>query len=161
MNASSLHRAALAAVMLLATSAYAPLWAQAGAGSPGAPPPAAPSSSPQAVIGSFRHLVPRDQRIVRALFDAQHPTAEGPAPLNLDQVAALRDRHGWAKAFKAMKAQGLIDAKSLAQLLSHAAHRGAQSRLAGHSAARMIAFTDGSGRSITAMTDAAATTVEP
>jgi hypothetical protein len=160
MMKASLHSAALAAAMLVATSGSAPLWAQQGPGSPGAPAAAAPSS-PATVTGSFQRLGPREQKIVRALFDAQHPTAEGPAPLNLDQVAALRDRHGWAKAFKAMKAQGLIDAKTLAQILSRAAHGGAQSRLAGRNRARMIAFTDGSGRAITAMSDGAATTVEP
>ncbi len=159
MMKASLLRAALAVAMLAATSAYAPLWAQAGAGSPGTSATAVPSL-PATVTGSFQRLGAREQKIVRALFDAQRPTAEGPAPLNLDQVAALRNRHGWTKAFKEMKAQGLISAKNLAQILSRAAHSAAQSRRAGRGHARMIAFTDGSGRSITAMSDGAATTVE-
>jgi len=73
----------------------------------------------------YRDLAPADRKIVHALFEAQHPTAEGPPPLNLDQIAALKNKTGWEAAFKHMKASGLLSAKTLRQVIGAAA-RGAR-----------------------------------
>jgi hypothetical protein len=63
--------------------------------------------------GSFQNLAPGEQKIGRALFLAQQPTATGPAPLSLNQIAALKEHDGWGNVFKQMQAKGLIHSKNL------------------------------------------------
>lgn len=70
-----------------------------------------------AVPAGYRGLAPADRKIVHALFEAQRPTAEGPPPLNLDQIAALKAKSGWEPAFRRMKATGLLVAKTLRQVI--------------------------------------------
>jgi len=55
--------------------------------------------------GAFEKLSPGDQKIARALFEAQK-TNGGTAPLTLDQIAARKQHTGWGEVFKQMKAQG-------------------------------------------------------
>ena len=55
--------------------------------------------------GAFDKLSPGDQKIARALFEAQK-TNGGTAPLTLDQIAARKQHTGWGEVFKQMKAQG-------------------------------------------------------
>ncbi len=146
---ASLRHAALAAIALLALSFCAPLEAQTRTKHAAPAAPVAAGSSPQ-TAGGFQSLAPGEQKIVRALFNAQRPTAEGPAPLNLDQIAALRDKHGWGGAFKQMKAEGLVSAPNLGAVVSRYARAVARSGLAGRGGTRMIAFTDGNGHVMTA-----------
>ncbi len=85
------------------------------------------SPTPKATVtttstaGAFDKLPPGEQKIARALFDAQK-TATAPnaaSPLTLDQIAALKQRHqGWGEVFKQMKAQGLVTDKNLGQVVS-------------------------------------------
>ena len=75
---------------------------------------AAPASS-----GSFATLSPGDQKVVRALFEAQ--SKNGPnKPLTLDEIAARKPGRGsgWGEVFKSMKASGLLSQKNLGEVVS-------------------------------------------
>ena len=91
----------------------APSWAQQSALSP---------SSTAATSGSFQSLSPGEQKTARALFLAQQPTATGPAPLSLNQIAALKEQEGWGGVFKQMQEAGLIHNKNLGQVVSAYEH---------------------------------------
>jgi len=68
--------------------------------------------------GAFEKLSPGDQKIARALFEAQ--TTNGvTTPLTLDQVAAKKKHSGWGEIFKQMKAQDLVTHKNLGQAVSN------------------------------------------
>jgi len=66
---------------------------------------------------AFESLSPGNKRIATALFEAQD-TAAGAVPMTLEQIAQER-RSGrkWGDVFQAMKAQGLIQAETLGQVL--------------------------------------------
>ena len=68
--------------------------------------------------GAFDKLSPGDQKIARALFEAQK-TNGATAPLTLDQIAAKKQHTGWGEVFKQMKAQGLVTDKNLGQAVSN------------------------------------------
>ena len=76
--------------------------------------------------GAFEKLSPGDQKIARALFEAQNTTPSksgGATPLTLDQIAAKKKGHtGWGEVFKQMKAQGLVTDKNLGQAVSNFEH---------------------------------------
>jgi len=67
---------------------------------------------------AFEKLSPGDQKIARALFEAQ-TTSGGATPLTLDQIAAKKKHTGWGEIFKHMKAQGLVTDKNLGQAVSN------------------------------------------
>ena len=71
--------------------------------------------------GAFEKLSPGDQKIARALFEAQS-TSGGATPLTLDQIAAKKRHTGWGEIFKQMKAQGLVTDKNLGQAVSNFEH---------------------------------------
>jgi len=71
--------------------------------------------------GAFEKLSPGDQKIARALFEAQ-TTSGGATPLTLDQIAAKKKHTGWGEIFKQMKAQGLVTDKNLGQAVSNFEH---------------------------------------
>lgn len=70
----------------------------------------------------FAALSPNNQKIAHALFIAQQPTDDGPAPLDLNQIAALKGKKGWGDVFKRMKSEGLISARTLAQVVNAQTH---------------------------------------
>lgn len=72
--------------------------------------------------GAFDKLSPGDQKIARALFEAQS-TSGGATPLTRDQIAAKKKHTGWGEIFKQMKAQGLVTDKNLGQAVSSFEHR--------------------------------------
>jgi hypothetical protein len=72
--------------------------------------------------GSFSDLSPGNQNIARALFYAQHPASNGPQPLSMNQIAALKGHEGWGEVFKQMKAEGLVNEKNLGQVISGYQH---------------------------------------
>jgi len=77
--------------------------------------------------GAFARLSPGDQKIVRALFEAQTTSRTyGSTPLTLDQIAMKKQRTGWGEIFKAMKAQGLLSEKSLGEVVSRYERQHAQ-----------------------------------
>ena len=80
-----------------------------------APPPAIASAN---TPSPFAALSPGNRRIAVALFESQKPTAPSLQPLTLEQVAQeKRSGKTWNEVFLAMKAQGLIQAETLAQVL--------------------------------------------
>jgi hypothetical protein len=72
--------------------------------------------------GAFDKLSPGDQKIARALFEAQSAaqtsSSGGATPLTLDQIAAKKNHTGWGEVFKQMKAQGLVTDKNLGEVVS-------------------------------------------
>lgn len=99
--------------------------------------------------GAFAKLSPGNQKIARALFEAQQrsgtsPTSTQPTTqttsstttvpsgsssttsttLSLDDIAAMKQSgKGWGEIFHEMKAQGLVQAKNLGQLVSQASRQ--------------------------------------
>lgn len=67
--------------------------------------------------GAFQNLSPGGQRIAQSLFNAQHPPA-GTQALTRDQIATMKGREGWGRVFKEMKADGLVQARNLGQVVS-------------------------------------------
>ena len=77
----------------------------------------APSRTPSP-SGAYASLSPGNQKIARALFEAQTTR-----PLTLDQIAAKKQSgQGWGKVFQDMKAQGLVQEKNLGQVVSRHQH---------------------------------------
>src|SRR5215472_13800458 len=72
--------------------------------------------------GSFGDLSPGNQNIARALFYAQHPGPNGPQPLSMNQIAALKSHEGWGRVFKEMRAEGLVHEKNLGEVVSSYEH---------------------------------------
>jgi hypothetical protein len=66
---------------------------------------------------TFASLSPGEQKIARALFEAQTTTGSA-KPLTLDEIAAKRTKTGWGEAFKSMKSQGLVTQKNLGEVVS-------------------------------------------
>ena len=68
---------------------------------------------------TFASLSPGDQKIARALFEAQS-TGGTAKPLTLDEIAARKTTRqgGWGQAFKSMKEQGLLTQKNLGEVVS-------------------------------------------
>lgn len=122
-----------------------------------APPPPA--------TGAYQKMSPGNQKVARALFEAQTTTvspttikggsstpaptpapavANGPKPLTLDQIAALKQQgSGWESVFRQMRAQGLLSEKSMSQVVARYNH----SRPPSASVATTKADGDSYGRS--------------
>jgi hypothetical protein len=87
-----------------------------------ADPPPMPAPSPTVTAapspGAYELLSPGNKRIAVALFEAQKSSIADARPLTLDQIAhERRSGKSWGEVFQALKAQGLIDAETLAQVL--------------------------------------------
>jgi hypothetical protein len=78
------------------------------------------------IADRFDALSADEQETARRLFRAQQVTAEGAAPLSLDQIAALKGKTGWSGALKEMRARGLVEARSLETLTSTATRQGGE-----------------------------------
>ncbi len=98
---------AVGIVLLLAN----PGWAQS----------TATTSSTTIPTGNFNSLSPGNQKIANALFSAQKTTGTT-TPLTKNQIAGLRSTEGWGRVFKTMKADGLVTAKNLGQVVSSYNH---------------------------------------
>lgn len=72
---------------------------------------------------TFDSLSPGNQKIANALFSAQNTTGTTRTPLTKDQIAGLKGTEGWGKVFKEMKADGLVQAKNLGQVVSANQHQ--------------------------------------
>jgi hypothetical protein len=92
---------------------------------------AATADAQTPVTGAYQQLSAPNQKIARALFEAQvHPTTTTTTsaartmtsslkPLTLDQIASIRQNGtGWTDVFKQMHTQGLVTDKSLSQVVS-------------------------------------------
>jgi len=99
---------------------------------------------PPNAAGAYQKLSPGNQKVARALFEAQTmPTtttttkgarktttpspsgapsagsANGPKPLTLDQIAAMKQSGtGWEQVFRQMRAQGLVADKNIGQVVT-------------------------------------------
>jgi hypothetical protein len=91
--------------------------------------------------GSFDKLSPGNQKIANALFSAQTTTGTK-TPLSKNQIADLKATEGWGKVFRTMKADGLVSARNLGQVVS------------GHQHSRRTATTSTTRRSTTTTTTA-------
>ena len=101
--------------------------------------------------GSFSDLSPGNQNIARALFYAQHPGPNGPQPLSMNQIAALKSHEGWGRVFKEMKAEGLVHEKNLGEVVSSYEHHLHDTR-AGSPSGRTI-VTTGNGHTFASGSD--------
>ena len=96
------------------------------------------STPTSTTTGAFEQLSPGNQKIARALFEAQQTettttgtTGTGTAtggtatkPLTLDEIAAKKQSGtGWGEVFKQMKTQGLVQDKNLGQAVSRYNHQ--------------------------------------
>ncbi|HXH81564.1 MAG TPA: hypothetical protein VNN07_01400 [Candidatus Tectomicrobia bacterium] len=90
-----------------------------------------PAAAQDATVdGAYERLSPGNQKIARALWEAQQPsstpsngtgttTTTARQPLTLDEIAARKQSgQGWGQVFKSMKAQGLVQEKNLGQVVS-------------------------------------------
>ncbi|MBI4611430.1 MAG: hypothetical protein HY726_20760 [Candidatus Rokubacteria bacterium] len=93
-------------------------------------------AAPPSPDAAFDSLSPGNQKIARALFEAQKQDAASATStttkaLTLDDIAAMKlNGKGWGVVFKEMKAQGLIQERNLGQLVSRA-NRHAHSEASG------------------------------
>jgi hypothetical protein len=89
---------------------------------------ASPTSAQMpSVAGAFERLTPGNQKIARALYDAQPAPLRPVAPrsgtrasrtLTLDEIASQKQGQGWGQVFQAMRSQGLVLETSLGQVVS-------------------------------------------
>jgi hypothetical protein len=107
---------------------------------PSTPPAGTGTSSPTPEAGAFATLSPGNQKIAQSLFAAQvtkapastttggatSPGARTSSPtgpstgstLSLDQIAAMKQAgQGWGQIFHQMKAEGLVEAKNLGEVI--------------------------------------------
>src|SRR5437763_10666397 len=84
---------------------------------------AAPAWAQLTATGAFAELSPGNQKIAQALFDAQRTNGTTRTPLTRDQIAALKGTEGWGRVFKQMKADGLVQARNLGQVVSGREHQ--------------------------------------
>ena len=73
--------------------------------------------------GAFGKLSLGNQKVAASLYEAQIartlPTGSPSRPLTLQQIATKRlSGQGWGQIFREMKAQGLVQEKSLSQVVS-------------------------------------------
>lgn len=125
-------------------------------------PPPTGVPDPVQSAGSFDRLSTGNQKIARSLFEAQTIDPNAPAPLNLDQIAALKTGApatavspgttgtGWGNAFKQMQSQGLIDARNLGQVVSGHYTPPATAATTTAATSSGVVVTNGSGKSFVA-----------
>jgi hypothetical protein len=90
------------------------------------------AQTPGLVSGAYERMSTGNQKIARALFDAQ-AAATTPAPpgsgastkaLSLDEIAAQKQNGtAWGQVFSAMKSRGLLVEKNLGQVVSRYEHQ--------------------------------------
>jgi hypothetical protein len=89
--------------------------------------------TPTTVHGAYERLSPGNQKVARALFDAQAavavpgPTA-GAKPLTLDEIAAQKQNgQAWGQVFHSMKTRGLVQESNLGQVVTRYEDQGSAS----------------------------------
>jgi hypothetical protein len=83
--------------------------------------PAPAQTTPKS--GTFASLSPGNQKIARALHEAQTTPATS-SKLTLDQIARMKQEgQGWGNVFRAMKAEGRVDAWNLGAVVSASKHQ--------------------------------------
>jgi len=88
-----------------------------------------------ATVSTFEELSPGNQKIARALMDAQQLPENGSGQiLTLDQIATAGSEMGWGKVFLQMQSEGRITARNLGQVVSSYQHNTASATNAGSAA---------------------------
>ena len=90
------------------------------------------AQTPGLASGAYERLSPGNQKVARALFDAQMapaPMSRGPRPgvkpLTLDEIAAQKQGGtAWGQVFHAMKTRGLLHESNLGQVVTRYEHQG-------------------------------------
>ncbi|MGB8275202.1 MAG: hypothetical protein WCF16_08060, partial [Alphaproteobacteria bacterium] len=83
----------------------------------GGPAATSPRTAPGEEAGAYARLSADDQRIARALMDAQTLRRDGAQCWSLDRIADARTgSRDWAEVFHAMHTDGLLAERSLAQV---------------------------------------------
>jgi hypothetical protein len=88
------------------------------------------AQTPGLVNGAYERLSPGNQKVARALFDAQAAVAipgpnSGAKTLTLDEIAAQKQGGtAWGQVFHAMKTRGLLHEANLGQVVSRYEHQG-------------------------------------
>jgi hypothetical protein len=109
---------------------------------------ASASASAATTAGAFQSLSPGDQKIANALFAAQ--TTRGSGRLSRDQIATLKGSAGWGQVFGQMKADGVLQARNLGQVVSRSEHQMHASPPGSMSqSSRTVVITNGLGRAAT------------
>jgi hypothetical protein len=100
---------------------------------------ASPASAQMpSAAGAYERMTPDNQKVARALFEAQ-AVLVAPAPagtrknraLSLDEIAAQkRPGRGWGQVFQLMRAQGLLHETSLGQVVSRHEDQRSRARMA-------------------------------
>jgi hypothetical protein len=91
------------------------------------------AQTPGSVSGAYERLSPGNQKVARALFDAQAAVAvpgpnSGAKTLTLDEIAAQKQGGtAWGQVFHAMKTRGLLHEGNLGQVVSRYEHQGTAS----------------------------------
>ena len=81
----------------------------------------APLAFAQTPGGSFDQLSPGNQKVARALFEAQPSRLPpGSRPLTLDEIAARKQTRGggWGRVYDSMRSDGLVTTKNVGQAVS-------------------------------------------
>ena len=91
------------------------------------------AQTPGLVDGAYQRLSPGNQKVARALFDAQlaapipGPTV-GAKTLTLDEIAAQKQGGtAWGQVFHSMKTRGLLHESNLGQVVTRYEHQGSGS----------------------------------
>ena len=93
-----------------------------------------PDNEITGTVTTFAELSPGNQKIARALMDAQVLPGDDTAQAwTLDQIAAAKSETGWGQVFNKMQAEGLITARNLGQVVSSYQHNTAVTVLDGSS----------------------------
>lgn len=100
--------------------------------------PAHAQTAPTSKSGAFAALSPGNQKIARALYEAQTPSAAKgtttTSKLTLDQIALMKQEgQGWGNVFRDMKAQGRVTARNLGDVVSTSNHQATAPTTAGTS----------------------------
>ncbi len=85
---------------------------------------AAAQSVPPPGASAFDQLSPGNQKIARALFQAQQ-APPGAVPVTRDDIAAMKlnGGSGWGEIFQRLKAQGYFQQKNLGLVVSRSSHQ--------------------------------------
>ncbi len=79
------------------------------------------SATSASASGDLEKLSPGDQKIARALFQAQSSgeVSASTKPLSLDEIAAMKlSGQGWARVFEEMKSRQLLRQRTLGQVVN-------------------------------------------
>lgn len=103
-----------------------------------------PDNEITGTVSTFAELSPGNQKVARALMDAQVLSGDGTEQAwTLDQIAAAKSETGWGQVFTQMQAEGMITARNLGEVVSSYQHNTAATVLDGSSTIPMPGIASG------------------